>query len=100
MEVLLLSLFEVARLGSFVFEKSSDKKLFTITFVVRCLKGFGWNNVGPASQSVAQHYFTIGPMYRAVRIVAFWDIKRHPYGSHSKHYTCLLASFNNYILDI
>ena len=90
MEVLLLSLlltFEVARLGSFVFEKSSDKKLFTITFVVRCFKGFGWNNVGPASQSVAQS-------------VAFWDIKRHPYGSHSKHYICLLASFNNYILDI
>ena len=29
----------------------------------KSLKGFGWNNVGPATQMVAQYYFTIGPMY-------------------------------------
>ena len=34
----------------------------------KSLKGFGWNNVGPASQTVAQHYFTIG-LY--IRVVAF-----------------------------
>ena len=46
--------FEVPRLSTFVFKN----------FVVRSLKGFGWNSVGPASQTVAQHYFTVGPMYR------------------------------------
>ena len=57
-------------------------------FVVKSLKGFGWNNVGPASQTVAQHYFTIGPMYRAIPEVAFrGGIKRHPYSSQSKHGT-------------
>ena len=39
-------------------------------------KGFGWNNVGPASQTVIQHYFTTGLMYRVVRVVAFRGIKR------------------------
>ena len=33
--------------STFVFNKCSDKKIFTIKFVVRSLKGFGWNNVGP-----------------------------------------------------
>ena len=51
--------FEVPRLGTFVFKKSSEKKTFTIIFVVRSLKGFGWNNVGPASHTVTQHYFTM-----------------------------------------
>ena len=60
-----------------------QKKIFTIILVVRSLKGFGWNNVGPASQTVAQHYFTIGPMYRVIRVVAFRGIKRHPYGSQA-----------------
>ena len=50
--------FEVPRLSTFVFKKSSEKKIFTIIFVIRSLKGFGWNNVGPASHTVAQHYFT------------------------------------------
>ena len=45
------------------------KKIFTIKFVAKSLKGFGWNNVGLASQTVAQHYFTIGPMYRVIRVV-------------------------------
>ena len=28
---------------------------------------FDWNNVGLASETVAQHYLKIGPMYRVVR---------------------------------
>ena len=59
--------FEVPRLSTFAFKKFSEKKIFTIIFVVKSLKGFGWNNVGPASQTVAQHYFTIGPMYCVIR---------------------------------
>ena len=58
------------------------------------LKGFGWNNVGPASQTEAHHYFTIGPMYRVIWVVAFRGIKRHPYGSQANtgqsHNTVLL----------
>ena len=34
------------------------------------------NNVGPASQMVAQHYFTIWPMYRVIQVVFFGGIKR------------------------
>ena len=37
----------------------------------KSIKGFGWNKVGPASWTVAQHYFTFGPMYRVIRVVAF-----------------------------
>ena len=53
------------------------KKIFTIVFVVKSLMGFGWNNVGPASQTVANHYICIGPMFRV--IWCFWrrDGKRH-----------------------
>ena len=68
--------FEFPRLSTFVF-KSSEKNIFTIIFVVKNFKGFGGNNVGPASQTVAQHYFTFGPMYRFIRVVAFRDTKRH-----------------------
>ena len=71
--------FEVHKLSTFVFKKSSEKKTFTIIFVVKSLKGIGWNNVGPASQTVAQHYFTVVPMYRVIRLVDFRGIKRHPY---------------------
>ena len=39
------------------------KKTFTIEYSNSSLKGFGWNNVGPASQTVAQHYISIGQMY-------------------------------------
>ena len=46
-------------------------------FVVESLKSFGWNNVGLASQTVAQHYFTIVPMYRVIWVVVFRGIKRH-----------------------
>ena len=57
---------------------SVQKKIFTIIFVVKILKGFGWNIVGPASQTVGQHYISIGPMYRV--IWCFWrlDVKASP----------------------
>ena len=45
--------FQVLRLGTFVFEKFSKK-----------VTGSGWNNVGPASQTVAQHYINIEQMCR------------------------------------
>ena len=86
--------FVVTRLRTFVFKKSSGKKIFTIIFVVQSLKGFGWNNVGPASHTVAQHYFTIRPMYRVIRVVAFRGIKYHLYGSQSKHGTLTQSCFN------
>ena len=76
--------FKVPRLSTFMFKKSSEN-IFTIIFVVKRLKGFDWNNVRPASKTVAQHYFTIGPMYSVIRVVAFRGIKRHPYGCQSKH---------------
>ena len=70
--------FEVPRLSTFVFKKSSEENIFTIIFVVKSLKGFGWNIVGPVSQTVSQHYFTIGPMYRVIWVVAFRGNKASP----------------------
>ena len=86
--------FEVPRLSAFVFKKFSEKKIFTIIFVVKSLKDFGWNNIGPASQTVAQHNFTIGQMKRVIRVVAFRGIERHLYGSQSKHGTITQFCFN------
>ena len=43
---------------------------------------------------MAHHYFTIGPMFRVIRVVAFRGIKRHPYGSQSKHVTITHFCFN------
>ena len=40
------------------------------------LKSFDWTNVGPASQTVTNHYITIGPRYHVIRVVAFRGIKR------------------------
>ena len=51
--------------------------MFTIIFVAKSLKGFGWNIVGPALQTMAQHYFIIDPTYRVIRIVAFRGGKCH-----------------------
>ena len=51
--------------------------MFTIIFVTKSPKGFGWNNGGPASQTVSQHYFIIDPMYRVFRVVAFLERKCH-----------------------
>ena len=42
----------------------SEIVIFTIIFVVESLKGFGWNNVGPASQTVAQHYIMQHALHR------------------------------------
>ena len=86
--------FETPRLSTFVFKKSSEKNIFTIIFVVKSLKGFDWNNVGPASQTLAQHYFTIRPMYRVIRVNASRRIKRHPYGNQSKHRSITQFCFN------
>ena len=44
--------FHVPRLRTFVFKKSSAKKIFTIIFLVKSLKCFSWNNVCPASQTL------------------------------------------------
>ena len=57
--------FQVLRSSTFV------QKKITIILMVKSLKGFGWTNVRPASQRVAQHYFIIGPMYRVICVVAF-----------------------------
>ena len=86
--------FEVPRLRIFRVKKIFRKKIFTIIFLVQSHKGFRWNNVGSASQTVAQNYFTIGPMYRVIRVVAFRGIKCHPYGSQSKHGTITQFCFN------
>ena len=48
--------------------------------VVKSLKVFGWNNVGSASQTVAQHYFTIG------YYVQLWASKTH---YSKKTFVCL-----------
>ena len=42
--------FEVPRFSTFVFKRSSEKNIFKIRFVGKSPTGFGWNNVGPASQ--------------------------------------------------
>ena len=77
--------FQVLRLRIFVFNKCSDF-LLTIIFVVKSFNGFGWNNVGTASQTVAQHYISIVPMYRV--IWCFWrrDWKRHPHNTAVRKY--------------
>ena len=85
--------FEVPRLSSFGFKNRQKKDIHDI-FVVKSLMGFGWNNVGLELQAVAQHYFTIWPMYGVIRVVAFRGIKRHPYGSQSKHGTITQFCFN------
>ena len=56
--------FEVARSDSCIFKKCLEKILFTIIF--HDLVGiwcFGWDNVGPAEQTVAHHCIGTGPMY-------------------------------------
>ena len=70
--------FRVLRLSTFLSLTSVQKKIVKIIFVVERLKGFGWNNVGPAPQTVAQHYISIGPTYYV--IWCFWrrDVKASP----------------------
>ena len=40
----------------------------------KLVKGFGWDNVGPASQTVANHYISIRPMYRVILDVSFMTL--------------------------
>ena len=59
---------QVLNLSTCVF-KRFQKNIFTVIFVIRAFgwkleEGFGWNNVGPTSLAVVQHYTSIGPMYR------------------------------------
>ena len=54
-----------------MFKKSSEKNIFMTIFMVKILKGLGLNKFGPASQTVTQHYFTIGPVYCVIQLVAF-----------------------------
>ena len=58
--------FQVLSLSTFVFNKCSEIIIFMNIFVVKSLKGFVWKNVGPASQTVAQLYISIGSMYRVI----------------------------------
>ena len=62
--------FQVFRLSTFVFNKCAEK-IVTITFVVRSLKVL-------VGIMLAQHYISIGPMYRV--IWCFWrrDVKVPP----------------------
>ena len=71
--------FEVPGLSSFIFEKYSQKNAFAIKYSDQSFKGFDWNNVGPASQTVAQHYISNGPMYRVVWCFGRRDGKYHPH---------------------
>ena len=41
--------YEVPRLSTFVFKKFSEKNRFTIIYVVKSLRGFGWDNIGPGN---------------------------------------------------
>ena len=38
-------------------KKSPEKNLFAIIIVAKSLMGFGWNDVGPASQTLAPTLF-------------------------------------------
>ena len=77
---------KVPRLSTFVFKKSSEKiylRLYSRLRAWRVLVGIMLTQ----RRTVVQHYFTNGPMYRVIRVVAFQVITRHPYGSQSKHGT-------------
>ena len=74
--------FHVLKLNTFVFNKCSEILIFTIISVVKSLKGFGWNNVGPVLQTVAQHYISIGPMYRVI-----WCFWRRIFKAHQHNAT-------------
>ena len=51
--------------------------IFTIIFVIKRSKGSSWNNIDPASQTVAQHYISIGPMHRVSGVSGAGMLKRH-----------------------
>ena len=61
---------QVLKFSTFVFT-SVQKKKYSRLYLLLGAFGFGWNNGGPVSQTVAQHYLTIGPMYRVIWVVVF-----------------------------
>ena len=67
--------FQVFRLSTFVFDNCSEIIIFMIICVVKSLKGVGWNNVGPASQTLGQHYISKRPMYRVIWCFWAWILK-------------------------
>ena len=88
-------------LSTFVFKKDFRKKIVTIIFVVNSFKALvlvgimlaqrrrRWSNV------ISQ----LAQMYRVIQAVTFRGIhvnmvKRHPYGSQSKHGTITQFCFN------
>ena len=56
--------FEVAWGRTVAFLKSVRKNNIHEYTCDKSLKGYGWNSVDPASQTVAHNYISIGPMYR------------------------------------
>ena len=78
-------------LPEFRVKKVFRKKKIKIIFMAESLKGFGWNNVGPALQMVAQHYFKIGPMYRVMQVVAVQGIKRQDKHGQSPNSSSMLG---------
>ena len=61
---------------TFLYTSPYEHLQYKYIVVVKSLKGL----VGIMLARVNQHYFTIGPMYRVMRLMAFRGIKRHPYG--------------------
>ena len=77
--------FEVARLSIWVFKKCSEKiySWYYIRHDIIFLKSFDWNNVGPASQTVTQHYISFGPIYVLSEWWPFWrrGVKCHQHSN-------------------
>ena len=76
--------FQVLRLCTFVFNvQVFRKKKSQLYLWLGAYLGFGWNNAGPASQTVAWHFISIGPMYRVIAglglrllwVIASWGLK-------------------------
>ena len=76
-------------------------KMSNITFEVAksnsCVFQKVLSAVDQASKLVSQHYISIGPIYRVIRVVAFLatgGAKRHPHSSPSKHGSITQCCFN------
>ena len=77
---------------TFFSNKCLEIIIFTIIFVVKSLKGFGWNDVDSSSQTVAQHYISIGPMYRLIRCFRHRDFKGHQHNAAVRK-DCTITQF-------
>ena len=53
--------------------KSVQIKIYSRLYLSLELKGFCWNNGGPASHTVAQHHISIGPNHCKVAFLATED---------------------------